>query len=104
MSTRSGLCYNVDKEDDVHYRYCSVCRAWIYLGWVKSYVIDGIVHPTKEENVHCSYCHRVWDGYAQCPCYDQWSESHGIIAGPKGLKLYYSQLIHSDLESDGSPL
>jgi (2Fe-2S) ferredoxin len=29
------------------------------------------LHAGYDENdmVHCQGCHRIWDGYAQCPCW-----------------------------------
>lgn len=43
--------------DTCHFTWCETCNVWMM--W------DMIL---ESDLVHCSYCHRHWDGNAQCPC------------------------------------
>ena len=49
--------------------YCEVCKIWLLYGTIMKR--DGH-YPASVDNyelVHCSGCHRQWDGNAQCPCW-----------------------------------
>lgn len=49
---------------------CS-CGTLVCYGYVLAFKIIGNKYELDEENfAHCDNCHNIWDGNAQCNCYE----------------------------------
>jgi hypothetical protein len=53
------------------------CGALLRHGSVIAYKYKDYYMPStcKEDMEHCSYCHNIWDGHAQCMCLNAGSDS-----------------------------
>lgn len=64
-----GVCenYEIREMENPDVTECS-CDRLLNHGVVIAWKNRGYYFPSDLEQVHCSHCHNVWDGYAQCPC------------------------------------
>lgn len=58
----------VPHETDLVVTQCSCNWMITSRGVVVGYIDKGACWPNGSNMIHCSGCHRVWDGFAQCPC------------------------------------
>ena len=69
------ICKNQEDYDTInhleneHCRLCS-CNALLHYGYVVGYLDTNTISLDHNDLYHCNSCHNIWDGNAQCNCYE----------------------------------